>query len=409
MRPKRSHGISKIEVMVVVAIFAILAAMVIPAIGAARESARRSQCRGRLLQLGLAIHSYHQSHRVFPPGIVAQDFGPKDAEVCQFVARSPACDNPQVSQITGLTIILPFMEELGYYRAYNQVLASCAVENYTSVSGVVRGFVCPSNPRQFELISLPYYQIPPNVKRGVGPTDYVLSIGGVGLMSCNNPFVINCGAGLQGIPGIMKRGAGAFFVNSSTSIDKMKDGTANTFLMGESTGGAELYIGLVGNRIVEGGERMTAASSTISIDNPWSQSWISSQNGGSGQGYGSVFAATAWNAWYDQQGNLTDPASGKNWIAYPINESKLRYNRPTWAANSRPTTDITGSNGAALPSNTGSVQGFRSYHPGIAQFLMGDGSVRSISESVDARILVGLSSINGKEPLVEEDGNAEGQ
>ena len=112
-----------------------------------------------------------------------------------------------------------------------------------------------------------------------------------------------------------------------------------------------------------------------------------------------MFAATAWNAWYDHNGNLTDPANGANWLAYPINESKLRFNRPTWAGNSRPTMDMTGMNGTALPSGQGSVQGFRSYHQNMAQFLMGDASVCSIAENVDARILVAFSSMIGKEPV----------
>jgi prepilin-type processing-associated H-X9-DG protein len=401
MKPRRSHGISKIEVMVVVAIFGILITLMMPAIGSARESSRRSQCRDRLRNLGLAMHNYHDSHKVFPPGIVGQNFGPADPEICQFVASSPTCDNPKFANASGLTLLLPFMDERGVYHAYNQQLASCAMENHTAVSSVVRGFVCPSNPRQFEAIELTYYKTPANAKRGLGPTDYVLSMGGVGVFESDNPFIYT-GCGLRGVPGIMRRAVGAFDINSSSCLDRFKDGTANTFLMGESAGGAELYVGLVGKNIVKGGERMTGGSTRDFCDNAWSQGWISSKTGGRSQGFGSVFAATAWNAWYDSMGNLTDPANGANWLPYPINETGLRFNRPTWAANSRPSTDVIGTNGAALPSGLGSVQGFRSYHPNMAQFLMGDGSVRSISENVDARLLVAFSSVVGREPIAAE-------
>ena len=399
MSPRRSHAFSLIEIMVVVAVLGVLIAILMPAIGFARESSRRSQCRGRLSQLGLAMHNYHDSHKVFPPGIVGQSFGPRDAQICQFVAASPTCDNPRFANASGLTLILPFMDQRGVYAAYNQQLASCALENHSAVSVVVRGFVCPSNPRQYEGIDVPYYLTPPNAKRGVGPTDYVLSMGGNGILTCLNPFVISTSCPPPGIPGIMKRASGAFNVNSSRSLDKFKDGAANTLLMGESVGGAELYVGLVGKFVVEGGERMTGASTRDVCDNAWSQGWISSENGGRSQGFGSVFAATAWNAWYDPMGKLTDPANGANWLAYPINETRLQSNRPTWAASSRPQFDMFGVNGAAAPSGIGSVQGFRSYHPNIAQFLMGDGSVRSISENVDARLLVGLSSLVGREPV----------
>jgi len=310
------------------------------------------------------------------------------------------------------------MEERGYYTAYNQLIACCDTRNGTAVAGIVKSYVCPSNPRGFQPLVWAYYVAPPAatipgsvaVGNGPGPTDYVFSVGGVGLLTCNNPFVINTSAALAGIPGIMRKSAGAFNVNSSVSIDKMKDGTSNTLLMGESVGGAELYVGLVGGTVVNGAQRMNQQSTVASCDNAWSQGYIGkpggSGGGGSGftdsgnvGGYGSVFGAAAWNAWFDNTGNLTDPAGGTNWFAYPINESKLRFNRPTYAQNSRPQTTITGTNGDALPATIGSTQGFRSYHTGIAQFLLGDGSVRSLSENTDARILVAYSSIVGREPI----------
>jgi hypothetical protein len=406
---------------VVIAIIGVLIALLLPAVQMAREAARRTQCRNNLKQLGLALHNYHDSHKVFPPGIIGQNFGAQtnDNEICQFVASGTQCTQPFFPQTSGLTLILPFMEERGYYNAYNQSYACCALQNGTAVAGVVKSYVCPSNPRLFQPIVWSYYIQPvgpagTNLGNGPGPTDYVFCTGGVGLMTCNNPFVINTNAGLAGIPGIMRKAAGAFNVNSSMSIDKMKDGTSNTILMGESVGGAELYVGIGGSagQVVNGAERMTALSQQASCDNPWSQGYIGSQTLGSGMGgggftqgnnggYGSVFGAAAWNAWYDNQGNLTDPAnsSANGWFAYPINESKLRFNRPTWAANSRPATQVTGTNGTALPGTVGSTQGFRSYHTGISQFLLGDGSVRSLSENTDARVLVAWASVVGREPI----------
>jgi hypothetical protein len=392
------RGLTKLELLVVVAVVVFLLSLLMPAFPMAREPARRAQCRNNLKQLGLALHNYHDSHKMFPPGIVGQNFGPTDAEICQFVAVSPKCDNPRFSSVTALTVLLPFMDDRQAYAAYNQQLASCAMENHTAVSTVVKAYICPTNPRRFEPISLPYYLTPPGIKAAAGPTDYVLSIGGVGLFNCENPFALN-GSYFKGIPGIMKRAAGPFNVNRGMLLEKFKDGAATTFLMGESVGGAELFVGLVGKNIVGGGERMTGASSSDICDNAWSQGWISSRSGGSSQGFGSVFGATAWNAWYDPQGMLTDPGNGVNWFPYLINEAKLRFNRPTWAQNSRPAADITASNGATLPSSAGSVQGFRSHHPGMAQFLLGDGSVRSLSENIDAKILVAYSTVIGREPV----------
>ena len=403
----------------VIAIIGVLIALLLPAVQMAREAARRTQCRNNLKQLGLALHNYHDSNKVFPPGIVGRNSGPADTSICQFVATATDCDggnNAFFSRASGLTLILPFMEEKGYYNAYNMLLACCSDRNGTAVAGIVKSYTCPSNPRGFQPLAWAYYMAPPvstgpgtAVGNGPGPTDYVFSVGGVGLMTCTNPFIINTNAGLAGIPGVMKRAAGAFNVNSSVSIDKMKDGTSNTLLMGESVGGAELYVGAQSITMGGGTNKMTTTNPNASCDNAWSQGYIggntpgSASNGftaGNNGGYGSVFGAAAWNAFYDTNGNLSDPSL---WFPYPINEAKLRYNRPTWALNSRPSGNFSATNGSALLGDLGSTQGFRSYHTGIAQFLLGDGSVRSLTENLDARILVAYASIVGREPIDQQE------
>ncbi len=65
---RRPQGFTLIELLVVIAIIAILIALLLPAVQQAREAARRSQCKNNLKQWGLALHNYHDVHRLFPMG-----------------------------------------------------------------------------------------------------------------------------------------------------------------------------------------------------------------------------------------------------------------------------------------------------------------------------------------------------
>ena len=102
------HGLTIVELLVVIAIIGLLVAMLLPAVQAVREAARKMWCSNNLKQMGLALHSYHDSHLVLPFGV-----GPDNDGV---ISSLGTLDDRRYS---AQSMILPFLELATVYDRIN--------------------------------------------------------------------------------------------------------------------------------------------------------------------------------------------------------------------------------------------------------------------------------------------------
>ena len=131
------RGFTLVELLVVIAIIGILIALLLPAVQAAREAARRSQCTNNMKQLGLALHNYHDVHQSFPPsGILTGDL--------RVPPYPPSTASALPYHHTWLVMILPFVEQGPLYDRTDKRLPIWP--QTTIVQTQVPVFLCPSNP-----------------------------------------------------------------------------------------------------------------------------------------------------------------------------------------------------------------------------------------------------------------------
>lgn len=209
------RGFTLVELLVVIAIIGILVALLLPAVQAARESARRMSCSNNMKQVALALHNYHDSYRVFPPGSLRPAptgfYWGMLMFTLPFLEQTAAHDSVDFTQV-GAT------QHCGQY-----LIALQAAGRNDPGSVLMSVLACPSDPNSGkEKDSL----ADPNAG-DVGllyPTNY-LGMGGSNDADITGTF--------NGCNGLTWTGNGMFYRFSNTKFAHVIDGTSSTIMIGE--------------------------------------------------------------------------------------------------------------------------------------------------------------------------------
>jgi prepilin-type N-terminal cleavage/methylation domain-containing protein/prepilin-type processing-associated H-X9-DG protein len=198
------RGFTLIELLVVVSITGVLLGLLLPAVQAAREAARRVQCVNNLKQVGLALHHYHDALGAFPMG---------------YAARGRFLDgNTDTSPGWGWSsMILPQIEQATLYTAVNLNLAVEASQNSTVSRSLMPVYVCPSDLTN---APFPVLDASGNAIATMAPSSYAASVG-------NDLTDSATGMNDDGI------GNGVMFRNSGIRLAAIIDGASQTIIVGE--------------------------------------------------------------------------------------------------------------------------------------------------------------------------------
>ncbi len=136
--PKLRVAFTLVELLVTIAIIGILVALLLPAVQAAREAARRMQCTNNLKQMGLALHNYESTHRTFPPAFISRTTG-----VWSGNGNSPI---PEVGPGWSLfAMILPQLEQANLHSTIRFGTPITDPLNQVARSTRIREYQCPSD------------------------------------------------------------------------------------------------------------------------------------------------------------------------------------------------------------------------------------------------------------------------
>ncbi len=339
---RRWRGFTLVELLVVIAIIGILIALLLPAVQAAREAARRLQCSNNLKQLGLALYNYHDSYKTMPFGV--RPGGWNGGWGTSFYVRLL----PYVEQ-TAMAELWPWTEKGPYSRN----------EGYMAGNRNLRG-----TPLDLRNVNVAFVDCPssalPDFNRGNNAIQMASYAGVAGAVEPTGRYVSTryrnkdacCGACGNG-PGIHSA-SGMLVGNVVLKFADCTDGTSNTMILAETSDWA-----------------YDAAGVRQHVDNSWPHGFPM----GTGDTRTVIGPQQSTGTGLPQRWfNLTS-------IRYPVGTRD--YTLP------------------GICNNKGANNPILSAHPGGAQILLTDGSVRFLSETTYLETLKLLADRDDKVPLPE--------
>ncbi len=205
VRSDRRAAFTLVELLVVIAIIGILIALLLPAVQAARESARRTQCANNLKQISLSVHGYHDSKRQLPP-----------------------TRNGDGNFVTWAVLILPYMEQDALYELFEQSGLKFRNAPVTARESQLKAFYCPTRRFPPQVVPATEDRMNGGPASSGAPSDYAACVGD--------------GHNRRGLAGgSMDTSNGAFvrsdevtpLYNLRTNFADILDGTTHTFFFGE--------------------------------------------------------------------------------------------------------------------------------------------------------------------------------
>jgi prepilin-type N-terminal cleavage/methylation domain-containing protein len=249
MRHSMRHrpAFTLVELLVVIAIIGVLVALLLPAVQAAREAARRMSCGNKIRQLAIAVHNFHDTNMKLPRGA--------EATVLKIPDPSPTNPPTYINGTSWIVHCLPFFEQKNLYDRYRFDLAYNDPANaaIADAANVVATLYCPSGPdpkrwkdpntNLTNCLSTHYYGV---MGPGGSSNPEVVTIAGVNYSyTIGNP-VTNGAWSAEGMMSQYRDNSGSVSTGRNIKLSDVVDGTSNTLMLGEisvqlRTGQSNIY------------------------------------------------------------------------------------------------------------------------------------------------------------------------